>query len=708
MRAPQLLVLLFILSCTAAFGVPKRFISEPPVSSDITNSGNKQHGSLGSTLDYPLSFYVSDSIGNPVEGEKIYLDILYSPNNTHNFGPSSRLAFTDSNGLAQVTFKLGEVAGEYAVLAKLAATNEHNRSQFTVFRFYARPSQWAFQLLMGVAGGLAFFLFGIALMSDGLKKTAGTKMRSVLGQFTNNRIIGLGFGAVGTIIIPSSSAVSVMLVSFVNAGLMKFKQTIPVLLGAAIGTTIIAQLIAFRLSDFSMLFIAAGAFMYLFGSGDSIKNIGQGLLGFGILYYGMDLMAMSMNPLRTYQPFITMITNLNNPLLGMLIGIIFTVFIQSSSASIGILMVLAGQGLISLELSLAFVLGANMGPPVTALISSIKTSKESQKVAVSLFFHKALMVFIFIWFIHPVSILVQLITPDTIAMSKEAASSLPRQIANSHTLYNIVIALIILPLTDQFARLVENIFFKTNNVDSQESEAKQELVATRYINDSVLGTPSLATELARKEILRLWRRLFAMHDFALDAVLLHDKSKLDDLKISRNQYKAIRDEITIYLYKLLKSSGASTSTEIYQLLHVVTELSHIYDKISKTMANNVKDWIDRDYRLSELSKQQLIEYHVYSQGMLSSALSVFTSHDSEIAHDIEAKYQDAKALALSMEHAFFSRTVIADEADAQNSKAYLELIYISRAVSEHCRNIAKVMEIETEDELHDIAPVQEK
>lgn len=698
MCARFLLILFSILTVTASHGAKKLYIGEPPLGATLENTGNKQHGSLGSQLDYPLSFQVTDSTGAAAANEKVYLDVLYAPDNTRNFGLSHRLVYTDTNGIAQVSFKLGDVAGEYAVMAKLAATSEHNRSQYEVYRFYARPRNWVFLLIMGMAGGLALFLFGIELMSEGLKKTAGDKMRSILSQLTNNRVIGLGLGTVGTVIIPSSTAVSVMLVSFVNAGLMKFRQTVPVLLGAAIGTTIIAQLIAFKLSDYSMLFIAAGAMLYLFGNTDLMRSIGQGLLGFGVLFYGMHLLSEAMNPLRTYQPFIWMITHLSNPFLGLFFGTIFTVIIQSSSASIGVLMVLASQGLISLELSMAFVLGANLGTPVTALIACIKTSKDSQKVAVALFVYKVIMVLLFIWFITPVAELVRYISPDAIDLSKTAGSSLPRQIANSHTLYNVALAIIILPLADQFAQMIESLFARMTKAEITEKEAQQELTTTRYISDSVLSTPALATGLAKKEIGRLWRRLFALHDFALEAVLLSDKSKLEELRMYRSEFKLIRDEINQYLYKLLKSSGATTSNEIYQLLHVVSELSHINDALSKTLARNVEEWIERSYHLSDESKQQLIEYHAYSQKMLSSSLAIFVNIDSERAHHIDTRYQAAKQLAHNVEHAHFSRIVSNNEADAQNSKAYLELIYIFRAVSEHCRNIAFAMEGEEADD----------
>ena len=235
---------------------------------------------------------------------------------------------------------------------------------------------WA-ALIMTLAGGLALFLYGMEKMSEGMKKSAGNRMRNILSALTNNRIIGMVVGAFVTMVIQSSSATTVMLVSFVQAQLMTFVQCLGVILGADIGTTITAQLIAFKLTDYALLMIAVGFTLTMFSKKDSTKYIGEAILGFGILFFGMKLMSDAMKPLRTYQPFINMLRGLENPILGLLVGTVFTALIQSSSAFTGIIIVLAQQGLLTLEAGIPLVMGANIGTCITAGLASIGTSRSS-------------------------------------------------------------------------------------------------------------------------------------------------------------------------------------------------------------------------------------------------------------------------------------------------------------------------------------------
>ncbi|MBW1751374.1 MAG: Na/Pi cotransporter family protein, partial [Deltaproteobacteria bacterium] len=206
-----------------------------------------------------------------------------------------------------------------------------------------------FMLIVGLLGGLAFFLYGMEKMSEGMKRSAGNKMRSILATLTRNRFIALVVGAFVTMVIQSSSATTVMLVSFVQAELMTFVQSLGVILGANIGTTITAQMVAFKLTDYALLMIAAGFGLRMLGKSDRMKSIGDILLGFGILFYGMKLMSDTMKPLRTYPEFIRIMEGLENPLMGILAGAAFTALVQSSSASTGVVIVLAQQGLITLE-----------------------------------------------------------------------------------------------------------------------------------------------------------------------------------------------------------------------------------------------------------------------------------------------------------------------------------------------------------------------
>ena len=219
---------------------------------------------------------------------------------------------------------------------------------------------WGF-LTISLFGGLSLFLYGMAKMSEGMKKAAGNKMRNILAVLTKNRVIALIVGAFVTMVIQSSSATTVMLVSFVQAELMTYAQSIGIILGANIGTTVTAQLVAFKLTDYALLMITVGFAMTMFGKKESVKHIGEAILGFGILFFGMKIMSDAMKPLRSFQPFIDLMKGLENPLFGILIGAAFTALIQSSSAFTGIVIVLAQQGLLTLEAGIPLILGANIG-----------------------------------------------------------------------------------------------------------------------------------------------------------------------------------------------------------------------------------------------------------------------------------------------------------------------------------------------------------
>jgi len=257
---------------------------------------------------------------------------------------------------------------------------------------------WAF-LVIGLVGGLALFLYGMEKMSEGLKKSAGNKMRSILAALTKNRVIGLLVGVFVTMVIQSSSATTVMLVSFVQAELMSFAQSLGVILGADIGTTITAQLIAFKLTDYALLMIAVGFGLRMFAKQDNIRHIGDVILGFGILFFGMKLMSDAMKPLRSYPGFINLMQGLENPLLGLLVGTVFTALIQSSSAFTGVLIVLAQQNLITLEAGIPMLFGANIGTCITAGLASIGMSREAKRVALAHVLFKIAGVLLFIFWI---------------------------------------------------------------------------------------------------------------------------------------------------------------------------------------------------------------------------------------------------------------------------------------------------------------------
>ena len=354
---------------------------------------------------------------------------------------------------------------------------------------------WKF-MFIGLAGGLALFLYGMNKMSAGMKHTAGNQMRSILASLTKNRVIALSVGAFVTMVIQSSSATTVMLVSFVQSGLMTFVQSLGVILGADIGTTITAQLIAFKLTDYALLMVAVGFALPMVSKTDNAKNIGEVILGFGILFFGMKLMSDAMEPLRTHPGFMEMMKGLENPFAGLVVGTIFTAIVQSSSASTGVVIVLAQQNLISLEAGIAVIFGANIGTCVTAGLACIGASREAKRVALSHVLFKIAGVLLFIFWIPQFAELIQTI-------SEQFGSQTARQIANAHTLFNVSMALCFLPFTNVFGTLILKIL-PDKKIDIGI------IPATWHLDEGMIETPAIAIDLARTEISRVAKLLGRM------------------------------------------------------------------------------------------------------------------------------------------------------------------------------------------------------
>ena len=344
-------------------------------------------------------------------------------------------------------------------------------------------------LIIGMLGGLALFLYGIRKMSEGMKKTAGNKIRTILAALTRNRFMALFIGAFVTMVIQSSSATTVMLVGFVQAGLLNFMQSLGIILGADIGTTITAQLIAFKVTDYALLMIAIGFGLQLIARDDDLLNIGEIVMGFGILFYGMKLMSDAMQPLRDLPGIIETMKSLENPLLGLLIGTAFTALVQSSAASIGVVIVLAHQGLVTLESGIPIILGANIGTCITAGLASINATREAKRVALAHVLFKVAGVMLFIFWIPAFAELIRNI-------SARFGSDIARQIANAHTFFNVSLGIVFLPFINIFSLVIMKIL-------PDKAEGLSVIPSTEYLDETSFSTPSLAIELARKETSRM-------------------------------------------------------------------------------------------------------------------------------------------------------------------------------------------------------------
>ena len=348
--------------------------------------------------------------------------------------------------------------------------------------------------LMGLLGGLALFLYGMQMMSTGLEAAAGNKMKVILEKLTANRFVGVLVGAGITAVIQSSSATTVMVVGFVNSGMMTLKQAVWIIMGANIGTTITGQLIALDVGEIAPLVAFVGVAAIVFLKNEKVQHIGEILAGLGVLFIGMDMMSGAMKPLANSEEFVSILTKFENPFLGILAGTVFTALIQSSSASVGILQALAGSGVIGLN-SAAFVLfGQNIGTCITALLASVGTSRNAKRsTLIHIMFNViGTIVFTILCLATPLISLVRGWTPGNV----------PAQIANLHTTFNIVTTILLIPFGAGLTKLATLIL--KDKAEEVDDEVKVHyLLDIKHINTEKLGAYVICLESIKKELMRM-------------------------------------------------------------------------------------------------------------------------------------------------------------------------------------------------------------
>jgi len=351
-----------------------------------------------------------------------------------------------------------------------------------------------FSDVMGLLGGLALFLYGMQMMSSGLENVAGNKMKQILEKLTANRFLGVLVGAGITAVIQSSSATTVMVVGFVNSGMMTLRQAVWIIMGANIGTTITGQLIALDVGAFAPIIAFIGVAMIVFLKSEKLHHIGSILAGLGVLFIGMDMMSGAMKPLANSEEFVGLLTKFENPVLGILAGTVFTALIQSSSASVGILQALANSGVIGLG-SAAFVLfGQNIGTCVTALLASIGTNRNARRTTVIHISFNVIGTVIFT--------LLCLVTPLIAFMESLTPTNPSAQIANLHTTFNVVTSLLLIPFGGLLTLLAEKLLPDKGD-KKEEGPALHYLLDLSHINADKLGAVAISTEGIRKELQRM-------------------------------------------------------------------------------------------------------------------------------------------------------------------------------------------------------------
>ncbi|MGN0425817.1 MAG: Na/Pi cotransporter family protein [Acetatifactor sp.] len=455
--------------------------------------------------------------------------------------------------------------------------------------------------IFGLLGGLALFLYGMQMMSTGLEAAAGNKMKVILERLTSNRCSGVLAGALITAVIQSSSATTVMVVGFVNSGVMTLRQAIWIIMGANIGTTITGQLIALDVGQIAPLIAFAGVAAIMFLKNERIRHAGEILAGLGVLFIGMDIMGSAMEPLADSKRFIGILTEFENPLLGIAAGTIFTALIQSSSASVGILQTLAGSGVVDLQ-SAAFILfGQNIGTCITALLASVGASRNARRTTlIHIIFNVfGTIVFTILCLTTPVLVMVEGFTPGRA----------PAQIANLHTMFNIVTTLLLLPVGTYLEKLARFLLKDRKGEEEAEEMRVRYLLDIKHIHTEKLGASVICVEGIKKELMRMMDMAKRNVQEAFDAILVMEKRREKYTAVEqREEYvDFLNKEISIYITSAVSHEITSAGSKIFNSLFTITgNIERISDH-AVNIAGYSNMISDKEIVFSEQAKVELAE-----------------------------------------------------------------------------------------------------
>lgn len=508
------------------------------------------------------------------------------------------------------------------------------------------------QILFGLFGGLAVFIYGMNMMSECLQKAAGEKMKAVLALLTKNPVLGVLAGALTTAVLQSSSATTVMAIGFVSAGLMTLPQAISIIFGANIGTTMTAQIIAFKISDYIFLIIFVGFLISFLSRSERIKNIGLTIFAFGLLFLGIDTMGSVMQPLANSPVFTELFDKVSDiPVLGVLTGTVMTLVVQSSSATIAVLQNFAIQpgadgvsSVIGLTGAIPILLGDNIGTTITAVLASIGQPRNAKRTAAAHCIFNVSGCLLFIWFIRPFAAFIQMISPKG-----PEVEVISRQIANAHTTFNIVMTLIWTPLLFVMVKLVMRLI-----PDKKEGEGDP--AEPVYLDDRLMAQPAAALQLAAKEILHLAFLVGEQLHLTTGMVRRKEEGQPAAGIEQRERLKGLGDKITEYLSGLF-SAGVLTEEQAAQTAGVMYLLGDV-ERMGELCADVTLAIEDRDRRKTKYSKEAMKDLEKslkVIEDMYGAALQVLTTGDEESARKIRKKKEKVLDLDIEMRKGHMDR-----------------------------------------------------
>ncbi|MEI8033346.1 MAG: Na/Pi cotransporter family protein [Chlorobiaceae bacterium] len=547
-------------------------------------------------------------------------------------------------------------------------------------------------LAMGVlfAGGLSVFLYGIRILSSGLKKVSGERVRGLVSKVTGNRLYGLCAGALASVIVQSSSTIVATLVGLVHSGLMSSTASLSVILGAEIGTTAMAQLVAFRLNDFALVIFAAGFAMNVYSRKEPLRFAGEALSGFGLLFFGLKLMGEATIPLQTAPSFLSLLHYLDTPAFGVGAGIAMTALMHSSAAFIGIVIMLAQHGTLDLDGGILLLLGANIGTCITGLMASGGMHRAAKRVALAQIIFNVAGVLIFLPFVHQFSGIIRFISPSGAGVGvQRLALEVPRQIANAHTAINLLMALAVSPFLSFFDTLLNRI------LPDDPKEIRQQ-PSVWYLKESALTTPLLAISYAKAEVARMGRiaeRMVqaSLHPFISSApgqdIVFENLSIVSGMLMREEKLDFLKKRISDYLIALVRTGlNERDSKEVFALLNIVRDLESIGDVIDKLLAKFVEVKRELKCDLSEEGKYDLMELHNLVSRELDQLVLALQDLDAVKAGGLLQGDERFMQLVTNAEHAHLKRVSHFHEAEVTHD-LHMELVNVLKQIHHYSQSI---------------------
>ncbi|RJX29281.1 MAG: Na/Pi cotransporter family protein [Dethiobacter sp.] len=519
--------------------------------------------------------------------------------------------------------------------------------------------------------GLGLFLFGIQMMASGMQKVAGDKLRRILEVLTGKPVIGVFTGILVTILVQSSSTTTVMLVGFVNAGLMNLSQAVSAIMGANIGTTITAQIISFKLESIALPFIGVGGLLNYFGRRRIYRYMGQTILGFGLLFLGMITMSQAMHPLRENAVFLNQLVRFGKqPLLGILFAAFFTALIQSSSAATGIIIALTLQNLVTLEAAIPLILGTNIGTCITALLASMGASLSARKAAISHVLFNVFGVLLAMIFLKPFTLLIL-----------ESAPTVARQTANAHTLFNVLNAIVVFPFFKYFIRFI-NWIVPGEDVTMD--------MGPKYLDKRMLKAPAAAIRACKQELLRMANMARDMVRESVDVFCKLNRKKIPHILQTEELLDGLEKEINLYLQELSQHSLTRQQTTIVSgIMSAANDLERIGDH-ARNIAYCSELVMEDKLQVTAMAKQEVYSLFEKVDDMMAKAITALAEENVQLAREVIRQDDLVDELERILRKSHIDR-VNRKECIPSAGVIYLDVLSNLERVADHSTNLAQVV-----------------